>query len=153
MSYLYLTTSQKATAVTTSIVCNFTGPTDRNLIVAKGNVLELSTLKSDAIVAEKSIPLFGKIVAVEAYRVPTSLQDLLFVLTQKKHFCVIAWDSVMMKPAIKATGNLRDRSGKDSESGYRVFIDPGSRMIGVMVYEGQIKVRLCLSKLINFCRN
>jgi hypothetical protein len=41
MSYTYVVTSQKPTAVKFAKVCQFTGPHDKNLIIAKGNRIEV----------------------------------------------------------------------------------------------------------------
>ena len=41
MSYTYVVTSQKPTAVKFAKVCQFTGPNDKNLIIAKGNRIEV----------------------------------------------------------------------------------------------------------------
>lgn len=140
MAYLYIATSQKPTSVTASVECNFTGPFDQNLIVARGNNLEIQTLRADGLFLEKSISLFGRVACIESYRLNGASQDLLFILTQKKHYCVLGWDSASSSPIVRIAGNLKDRFGKDCEMGYRVFIDPDNRMIGILIHEGQLKI-------------
>jgi hypothetical protein len=140
MPFLYVATSQKPTSVTLSVECNFTDPSFHNVVVARGNSLEILILKQGALHLLKAVSLFGRIVCIEPYRLPGSSQDLLFILTQKKHYCILEWDNATSSPKSKAAGNLKDRFGKDCDSGYKAFIDPDLRMIGISVYEGQLKV-------------
>ena len=139
MSFSYVVTSQKSTAVHSSCVCSFTSPTDRNLVIAKGNHLEIYTLREDTITFENDLPLYGKITALDFYRNKDTFQDELFVLTEKKHFCILYCDA-MRKVVTRTTGNLKDRVGRDTEYGQRGFVDPDRRMIATLLYEGLMKV-------------
>jgi DNA damage-binding protein 1 len=108
-----------------------------------GTHLEISTLREDgALVLEKTFGLYGRIACLEYYRPASLTQDVLFIFTDKKHFSVLGWDNDGKKIVVRATGNLRDRSGKDIDGGPRVLMEPSNRMIGVLVYNGQLKVRL-----------
>ena len=140
MSYSYVVNSQKPTAVQHTIVCNFTSPTDRNLIIAKGNHLEIQTLAEDGLTPILDVGLFGKITALDFYRPANTHQDVIFVLTEKKHFSVIGFDSINKKLVTRAAGNVKDRVGRDIESGQRGFIDPNNSMIAMLLYEGLLKV-------------
>ena len=42
----------------------------------------------------------------------------------------------------RSTGDVKDRVGKELEYGQRACIDPDNRMIGMLLYEGLIKVSL-----------
>ena len=139
MSFSYVVTSQKSTAVHSSCFCSFTSPTDRNLVIAKGNHLEIYTLREDSIAFENDLPLYGKITALDFYRNKDTFQDEIFVLTEKKHFCVLYCDA-MRKVVTRTTGNLKDRVGRDTEHGQRGFVDPDRRMIATLLYEGLLKV-------------
>ena len=68
MSYTYVVTSQKATAVQHAKVCRFTGSQDRNLIIARGNRIEVQTLTPDGLIHEAEAPLYGRITAMDFYR-------------------------------------------------------------------------------------
>jgi hypothetical protein len=113
MAYLYVSTTQKPTAVTTSILSNFTSISDKNLLIARGQYLEIHTLESNGIVPEKTLLINGRITSLKTIRLAGQLQDFIFVLTAKKHFTVLGWDNVNKKPIAKATGNLKDRNGKE----------------------------------------
>ena len=142
MAYLYVATTKKPTVVSNSIVCSLTSLQDRNLAIARGNQLEIHTLTSNGITPEKSFTLNGRITSLKKFRYGGSGQDVLFILTAKKHFTVLAWDNQTKNPIVKATGNLKDRPGCDLEFGHFVLIDPENRMIAVLVHEGQLKVSL-----------
>lgn len=132
--YSYVVTSQKPTAVQHTLVCNFTAPNDHNLIIAKGNHLEIHTLCDTGLIAEIDLPIFGKITSLNYFRYNGINQDNLFILTEKKHFCVLGWDVVNKKFISKVTGNLNDRvSARDSDIGQRCIIDP-SRYISIISF-------------------
>ena len=140
MSYSYVVNSQKPTAVQHAVVCSFTSPDDTNLIIAKGNHLEIQTLKEDGLDPILDVALFGKITALDFYRPANTKQDILFVLTEKKHFSVIGYDAINKKFITRAIGNVKDRVGRDIESGQRGFIDPENKMIAMLLYDGLLKV-------------
>lgn len=140
MSYSYVVTSQKATAVSHAITCNFTAADERNLIVAKGNYLLVYAVRNGNLELVMESPLFGKIKSLEFYRPSTAVTDSLFVLTERKSFCVLGYDGQTNKLVTRAVGNVRDRAGRDIEIGQRGLIDPDFRMIGMMLYEGHLKV-------------
>ncbi len=142
MVYSYVVTSQKSTAVNLSIVCHFISENDSNLIIAKGHHLEVHTLREDGLIAELDVAMYGNIISMEAYRPHALLQDVLFILTDKKHFCVLGYDALNKKVITRAVGSVKDRVGRESQSGQRGFIDPDNRMIGMLLYENCIKVRV-----------
>jgi DNA damage-binding protein 1 len=146
MSYSYIVNSQKPTAVQHTVVCSFTSPLETNLILARGNHLEIQTLKEDGLAPILDVALFGKITSLDFYRPVNSNQDVLFILTEKKHYSVIGYDSLNKKLVTRALGNVKDRVGRDIETGQRAFIDPDSRMIAMLLYDGLLKVE----KMCNF---
>jgi DNA damage-binding protein 1 len=139
-TYSYIVTSQKPTSVSHSIVCNFTSSQDSNLILSRGNHLEVHTLREDGLQSILDTTLFGTINSIDYFRPNNSNQDLLFVLTEKKHFCIYGFDSLTQKLVAKAAGNVKDRLGREIESGQRGFVDPDYRVIGMLIYECQLKV-------------
>lgn len=140
MSFSYVVTSQKPTAVNFSVVCSFTSPDERNLIVARGNYLSVYSIFDNGISMSLETPLFGRIKCLETYRPSSSATDVLFILTERKSFFVVGYDSQNQKLVTRAVGNVKDRAGRDVEIGQRGLIDPDFRMIGMILYEGHIKV-------------
>lgn len=139
--YSYVVTSHKPTAVNHSLICNFTGPDERNLVVARGNYLEISTLRDDGLTTElPEVSLFGRIASLGHCRIATLNQDVLFVLTERKHFCVLSYDIPTQKIVTRAAGNAKDKSGRDLETGIFAVVDPDNRMVAMALSEGQMKV-------------
>lgn len=94
MSQQYVATAKKATAVSKSIVCHFTGPEDLNLVIAKGSHLEIRDITAEGLQHRLDVPLYGAIATMEAYRVTDESSDRMFVLTERYQFCVLQYDAV-----------------------------------------------------------
>jgi DNA damage-binding protein 1 len=140
MSYLYAVNSQRPTATNFSLVCNFTSSIDRNLILVRGNYLEIHLLRDTGLIPVLDVPMFGRIKALECYRPYNSQQDVLFILIERKKFCILGYDNIKQEIITRSIGNVKDRIGRDAEMGQRGFMDPDGRMIGMMLYDGLIKV-------------
>lgn len=67
MSYNYLVTAQKPTSATHSVTGHFTSPRDLNLIVAKGNRLEIYTVTPEGLVAVLDVGLYGNISCLQLF--------------------------------------------------------------------------------------
>lgn len=142
-AFAYAVTSQKATAVKQSLMCCWTAPGVRNLIIAKGTSIEVHALLDSGLEPVTTLSLNGAIIDMAAYRVKGADQDLLFVLTERKYFCVLAYDAAAQRVLTRATGNLAARTGRDADEGQRAFMDPSFRMMGMHLYDGHLKVRGC----------
>lgn len=141
MAHTYVVSSKKGTAVHHAVSCNFISPEETNLVVVKSNQIEVFQLASECLNLKIKTSLYGKITSLHAYRPRNSITDILFILTERKHFCVLGFDSVQEVLVTLAKGNVKDRVGHDVESGQRALMDPGNRMIGMLLYDGCLKVR------------
>ena len=92
MSQQYVVTAKKATSVSKSIVCHFTGPDDLNLVVVKGTRLEIHEATPEGLQHRLDVPIYGAIATIEAYRLVEESCDRMFVLTERYQFCVIQFD-------------------------------------------------------------
>lgn len=160
MSYLYAATSQRPTAINFSVVCNFTSPTDKNLVLIRSNRLEVHTFYDGSETSSSSsfacvagvggeqvglvpmldVPIFGRVKGIEVHRPLNSNTDQLFVLIERKKFCILGYDPIKQQIVTKTICNVKERIGRDAEMGQRSFSDPDGRMIGMMLYDGLIKV-------------
>lgn len=138
--YSYVASSLKATAVQQAITCNFTSETEKNLILAKGNCLEIRSFRGGSLELDLEATLFGKISCLNCYRPNNLNQDVIFVLTDRKHFTILGYDATVPKLTTRATGNLRDRVSRENESGLRTIVDPDNRVIAMALCEGILKV-------------
>jgi hypothetical protein len=150
--YSYVVTSQKPTSIQHAVQCNFTGPTDKNLILGKGNFLEVKKFdpESSQLSVELEVPLNGAIAALNCFRPTNSTQDVLFILTEHKHICILGYDAVNKKLVTRATGNCKDRIGRELECGVTAIVDPENRYICLMLYEGLMKVSVQQCLVVDF---
>lgn len=93
MSHQYVATAKKATAVSKSLVCHFTGADDLNLVIAKGAHIEIRDITPEGLQHRLDVPLYGAIATMEAYRLPDENSDRLFALTERYQFCVLQYDA------------------------------------------------------------
>jgi hypothetical protein len=147
MSYLYVVNSQKPTAVNYSVTCSFTSSNDKSLIIAKSNQLEFHVFRDDGLHLLETITVFGRIASLQTFRPTGNTLDALFVLTDKKKFCILEYNENEQKIITKTVGNLKDRKGKDADVGQRAFLDPDGRVIGLQLYDSSIKVNFSLFSL------
>jgi hypothetical protein len=62
----------------------------------------------------------------------------------------LAYDSVSKKVVPTATGNVKDRVGRDIETGQRGFVDPDRSMITMLLYDGLMKVKEHNKRILHF---
>lgn len=68
----YVATSHKGSNVSHAITANFTGPSDRNLIVAKTNRIEVYEYEDGTLRPLYESPVNGRIASLQTIRVPVS---------------------------------------------------------------------------------
>ncbi|KAG8438196.1 hypothetical protein GDO86_008764 [Hymenochirus boettgeri] len=142
MSYNYVVTAQKPTAVNACVTGHFTSEDDLNLLIAKNTRLEIYVVTAEGLRPVKEVGMYGKIAVMELFRPKGESKDLLFVLTAKYSACILEYkqngDSIDI--ITRAHGNVQDRIGRPSETGVIGIIDPDCRMIGLRLYDGLFKV-------------
>lgn len=148
MEFSYAVSTFEATAVSLSIVChlgaavtsNGLSNQHTNLVLAKGNHLEIYSFTVHGLAKLLTAPVFGRITALDKYQPGDQEYDVLFILTERKHFCILSYDGMNNTLITRAKGNLKDQVGRSLEQGQRGILDPDGRMIGMMLYEGLLKV-------------
>uniref|UniRef100_A0A8C1WQ85 DNA damage-binding protein 1 n=1 Tax=Cyprinus carpio TaxID=7962 RepID=A0A8C1WQ85_CYPCA len=142
MSYNYVVTAQKPTAVNACITGHFTSAEDLNLLIAKNTRLEIYVVTAEGLRPVKEVGMYGKIAVMELFRPKGESKDLLFILTAKYNACILEYkqngDSIDI--ITRAHGNVQDRIGRPSETGVIGIVDPECRMIGLRLYDGLFKV-------------
>lgn len=136
----YCVTAHKPTAVIASVVGNFTGPNDVNLIIAKSTQIEVHKLTPHGLELVMDLPIFGRVSCIELFRPKSKLQDNLFVLVEKYKICILECDTTTGEPITRAHGDVRDQIGVPSQNGQLCMIDPKSRAIAMHLYDGLIKI-------------
>ncbi|CAN0264375.1 unnamed protein product [Lampetra planeri] len=142
MSYNYVVTAHKPTAVNACVTGHFTSAEDLNLLIAKNTRLEIYVVTPEGLRAVKEVGMYGKISVMELFRPQGEKKDLLFILTAKYNACILEYkqDGDNVDIITRAHGNVQDRIGRPSETGIIGIVDPESRMIGLRLYDGLFKV-------------
>ncbi|XP_016108663.1 DNA damage-binding protein 1 [Sinocyclocheilus grahami] len=142
MSYNYVVTAQKPTAVNACVTGHFTSAEDLNLLIAKNTRLEIYVVTAEGLRPVREVGMYGKIAVMELFRPKGESKDLLFILTAKYNACILEYkqngDSIDI--ITRAHGNVQDRIGRPSETGIIGIVDPECRMIGLRLYDGLFKV-------------
>ncbi|XP_017269738.1 DNA damage-binding protein 1 [Kryptolebias marmoratus] len=142
MSYNYVVTAQKPTAVNACITGHFTSAEDLNLLIAKNTRLEIYVVTAEGLRPVKEVGMYGKIAVMELFRPKGESKDLLFILTSKYNACILEYkqNGESIDIITRAHGNVQDRIGRPSETGIIGIVDPECRMIGLRLYDGLFKV-------------
>ena len=142
MAYHYVASAQPATMVRMSLCCNLTGAGEgKDLVIAKKNTIEVRQLEGDGLITVITAPLNGRIGAMNAFRPPNEDRDLLFVLTTPRDcYCVLGYNPVTKNFVTRYTADVSDKVGRKLEQGSQVIVDPDSRVIGMRIYDGLLKV-------------
>lgn len=142
MTYHYVVTAHKPTAVTACVTGNFTSPTDLNLILAKNTRLEIYLVTPEGLRPLKEVGLYGKVSVMKFFRAPNETKDLLFIVTARYNAMILecVGEGENLEIITKAHGNVADRIGKPSETGIIAVIDPEARVIGLRLYDGLFKI-------------
>eukprot|EP00727_Mastigamoeba_balamuthi_P002002 m51a1_g118 putative dna damage-binding protein 1a (1114) ;mRNA; f:362128-365815 len=122
MSYNYVVSANRPTAVSRAVVSHFTSPSDTNLILSKGTRLEIHRLAPEGLAPVADVP------------------DDLFVLTERYQCAVLSYDAARSEVVTRASGDVQDRVGRPAEGGHIGIVDPDGRMIALHMYEGFLKI-------------
>jgi len=142
MAHNYVVTAHKQTAVTSCVTGNFTSPNDLNLIVAKNYRLEIYLVTPEGLRPLKEIGIHGRISVMKLYKSSNEKKDSLFILTARYNAMILecSGEGENLEIITKTQGNVADRIGKPSETGIIAIIDPDSRVIGLRLYDGLLKI-------------
>ncbi|TPX39150.1 hypothetical protein SeLEV6574_g07407 [Synchytrium endobioticum] len=139
-NHFYVVSAHKASAVSIAVKGNFTGPSDLNLILAKGCHFEINRVAEDGLRKLLDVPIYGRIAVMELYRPSGRKTDLLFITTERYRFCVVSWDSDSSEIITEAMGDLIDRTGRQADNGCIASVDPRARLMAVHAYQGVLRV-------------
>eukprot|EP00126_Sphaerothecum_destruens_P012593 Sdes_comp21582_c0_seq1m20185 len=140
MSYNYVVTAQKPTAVTHAVTGCFTSPHCRDLILGKSTHLEIFQFTAEGLKPLLDVGIYGRISIMELFRPQGHLQDYLFLSTERYKVTVLSYDSETGEIVTRAAGDLIDRIGRPADAGHIGTVDPDCRLVGMHLYDGLLKV-------------
>ncbi|CAG9324331.1 unnamed protein product [Blepharisma stoltei] len=133
----YLASAHKSSAVATSLVCNFTSPEDRNLIVAKGNRIEIHTLTEENIIPIQEFSLFGIVRFIEKLH-PQTGSDSLLIVTDPYNLSLAVFEN--SKLCLKESVSLKEKLSLRLEYFPFATLDPHQRAFCMHIYKGLIRI-------------
>ncbi|XP_038260543.1 LOW QUALITY PROTEIN: DNA damage-binding protein 1 [Dermochelys coriacea] len=147
MSYNYVVTAQKPTAVNGCVTGHFTSSEDLNLLIAKNTRLEIYVVTAEGLRPVKEVGMYGKIAVMELFHPKGESKDLLSFLTAKLQSCILEYkqsgesiDIITRAHGNVAVSSLQDRIGRPSETGIIGIIEPELSDFGLRLYDGLFKV-------------
>eukprot|EP00009_Paramoeba_aestuarina_P010924 CAMPEP_0201526994 /NCGR_PEP_ID=MMETSP0161_2-20130828/33637_1 /ASSEMBLY_ACC=CAM_ASM_000251 /TAXON_ID=180227 /ORGANISM="Neoparamoeba aestuarina, Strain SoJaBio B1-5/56/2" /LENGTH=281 /DNA_ID=CAMNT_0047927609 /DNA_START=109 /DNA_END=950 /DNA_ORIENTATION=+ len=154
--YNYVVTAQKPTAVTHSVVGNFTDSDDLNLIVCKSSLLEIFKITASGLEPIYDVSLYGCVFSLRLFRPKGAKKDLLLICTQCQQVCVLEYEKGEESGNDDGSSNTtRDRINtitngnvglKQQLSSRQIgLVDPEARVICLFVEDGSLKVIPMLS--------
>ncbi len=114
MSFHYVATGCKPSAVYDCIECSFLEAKKRNLILNKGTLLEVYSIDNDDLEFVMEIPIYGRVSILKSIRMANQEVDWLIIITERYWFTVLQFKNGEI--ITKANGDLRDEIGRRSES-------------------------------------
>jgi len=72
------------------------------------------------------------------------MKHTLIFTTERLQFVAMVYDEAGKALKTVATGDLRDRIGRQIERGQLFAVDPLSRVLALQFYEGHLKVCVCV---------
>ncbi|KAJ2808954.1 hypothetical protein H4R20_000503 [Coemansia guatemalensis] len=149
MQYQYVVSAHKSSTVTDSVCGAFTSPDTTNLILAKGNRLEIHTVNTAAeAVADGStrlqlveeVRLNGNVATID-FMQPTDRETGVVVVTsERQQFAVLSWDATARRVATESSGTLTQATGRPTTERRIVAVDPQARVIAVYAYQGIVQL-------------
>ncbi|KAJ2382985.1 hypothetical protein H4S02_005500, partial [Coemansia sp. RSA 2611] len=138
MQYQYVVSAHKPSSVLASVSGAFTMPQATDLIVAKGNRLEVHTLAAgtDKLQLVGSWALNGRIASVDFMHPADRLTGLVLVTSDKFQFAVLSWDATEQRLATESTGEFGEATGRPTTEAKLVAVDPLGRVAAVYAYQG-----------------
>ncbi|KAJ2737699.1 DNA damage-binding protein 1a, partial [Coemansia sp. BCRC 34301] len=139
--FQYIVSAHKASSVTSSVSGQFCGPDTTNLLVAKGNRLELYTWTSSArlqLVGEYSFN--GQISTLHLLDPADRLASACLVVSssgaQSTKFAVVSWDVASQSLTTESSGHIIEHTGRPTTEAKLVAVDPNARAVIVYAYQG-----------------
>lgn len=135
--YNYIGILNKSSAVIKAVTCNFLQSSDKlNLVLAKGNVIEIYYITQDGLESTPYLNVNGKVILIE--KIPgagsenniseksnalsvNSSQDNLFILTEDLDFSIISYNKIKNEIVNLDKGSVKEDIGKRQERIQAVF--------------------------------
>ena len=99
--YNYISSIRKTSSIDQCVRCFFTGGEIPNLLLSKGNIIEIYDLSKEGLTYNREIKIYGKIVILLKFpssdEIKEKEKDNIFILTELLDYCVLSYDKAHNK--------------------------------------------------------
>jgi hypothetical protein len=147
--YNYIGILNKSSAVTKAVTCNFLNRDKPNLILAKGNIIEIYNINNEGLESTPYLNVYGKIILLE--KIPaeigssstttssSSSGDNLFLLTEDLDFAIISYNKSRNEIVNIDKGSVKEDIGKRQDKIHAVF-EANFEYVVISAYRNIFKV-------------
>ncbi|KAI0218343.1 DNA damage-binding protein 1a [Massospora cicadina] len=136
----YLVTAHPPSSVAFAVTANFTGAEDTDLIVAQSTKLIIQDLTPTGVIPRLRLDVFGHVAAMIAFQPEGAAASMLFVLTEKRQFFILAYDASRNAVVTRSCGDFSIDFGSPLDTGLVARLDPGHRAIFLFLNQGTVKI-------------
>uniref|UniRef100_A0A8R1I6P7 DNA damage-binding protein 1 n=1 Tax=Caenorhabditis japonica TaxID=281687 RepID=A0A8R1I6P7_CAEJA len=140
MPISYCVSAKKASVVAESVVGNFTGISGHenvNLIVARGNRIDVQLVSPEGLKNVCEIPIYGTIATIALVKGKRDERHSLVVVTDKMHMAILAYRDG--KVVTRVAGSIADTTGRTTDSPCSLAIHRNG-LIAIRASEGSVKM-------------
>ncbi|CAO3669575.1 unnamed protein product [Rhizopus stolonifer] len=140
MSYhKYVVTAQKPTATQFSVKGSFTCSEETNLILGKGNRIEVYTLTPNGLKPTIEFSIYGMIVALELFKPQNQHKASLILITARHKYCILSYDSLQQQIVTEGTGEFTFPGQPRNETEHVITaLDPTCQYLAATLYDSTV---------------
>ncbi|KAB8627263.1 hypothetical protein FH972_026096 [Carpinus fangiana] len=137
----YLAPIHQPSSIRHAVKLNFLSPTEKSLIVAKANRLEIYAQTPDGLSLIHSKTIYGRTTMLHRHRPQSSSTDHLFVGTDQYMYFTLSWNpqTKSLRTEHKYV-DTADKSARDAQTAQRCNVDPSGAFMTLEIFEGIVTI-------------
>jgi DNA damage-binding protein 1 len=142
MSLNYVVTAYPSQKVIQTCVARFTGPKNRNLLVARVTHIDVYDIGPHGLVLFVRLPVYARIAGIMRFRRPKDAQDSVVLFTSRLGVAILSWNQETAQCVTVLTSDDRDDNLFSTVSERRPLckVDPSGRCIGVSPSRNHLRI-------------
>ncbi|MES1918819.1 hypothetical protein MHBO_000721 [Bonamia ostreae] len=139
---LYVKKLTTSTIVTHSAICNFTSVSDKNLVLAKNNCLQIHKIENgDGKLSNLfDVPINGNIIFLATYRPLSTSKHYIFFVTEKYQYVSISFNAQSSKISTHFVNNINDFWGDPIGAKIQGDVESSKSLAALNFYKSKIKI-------------
>lgn len=137
MPISYCVSAKKASVVAESVVGNFTDHENVNLLVARGNRIDVQLVSPEGLKNVCEIPIYGQVLTMALVKCKREKLHSLIVVTEKWNMAVLTYRDG--KVVTRAAGSIADPTSRATDNLFSITIHR-SGLVAIRGFEGSVKM-------------